>query len=68
LRCEAPVNVASGEDEKRLSRILRTPEFSRLLRSQTFSRILKRSGLPEEEAFLLVEQNFNWNSNPITVC
>ncbi len=66
LRSEAPVNVASGEDEKRLSRILRTPEFSRLLRSQTFSRILKRSGLPEEEAFLLVEQNFNWNSNPIT--
>jgi hypothetical protein len=51
---ELPIGVASGEDEKqRLSRILRTPEFSRLLRSQTFSRILKRSGIPEEEAFLL---------------
>lgn len=55
LRSESPLNGAgAGEDEKqRLSRILRTPEFSRLLRSQTFSRILKRSGMPDEDDFLL---------------
>jgi len=48
LRSDSPISSAA-EDEKRISRILKAPEFSRLLRSQTFSRILKRSGSNEDD-------------------
>lgn len=47
---------SSGNGEKRLARILRSPEFSRLMRSQTFSRILKRSETPEEEFFVVNDE------------
>lgn len=53
LRSEAPVS-SPAEDEKRISRILKAPEFSRLLRSQTFSRILKRSGSHDDEDLYMV--------------